>query len=77
MTEVFLGEVIGKTAMTSGGYPLGTIESIVADTETGELRYLLVKLTSASKPGQKTDAKGRAVIAFNGLKQSGSNIIIS
>ena len=28
MTEVFSDEIIGKNAMTSGGYPIGTVEDI-------------------------------------------------
>ena len=42
MTEVFSDEIIGKNAMTSGGYPIGTVEDIVIDTETGELKYLQI-----------------------------------
>jgi sporulation protein YlmC with PRC-barrel domain len=76
MTDVFSDELIGKNAVTSGGFPLGTIEDIVIDTGTGEMKYLLVKMSIAVKPGQKTDSKGRAVISFSMLKMSGNNIIV-
>ena len=38
MAEIFSEEMIGKNAMTSGGYPIGTVEDIVIDTETGEIK---------------------------------------
>ncbi len=76
MAEIFSDELIGKSAMTSGGYPIGTIEEIVVDTETGELKYLLVR-PSAGIGTQKTDGKGRAVISVNTMKMSGDNIIVS
>ncbi len=76
MTEMFSEELIGKSAMTSGGYPIGTIEDIVIDTETGELKYLLVR-PSAGIGTQKTDGKGRAVISVNTMKLSGNTIIVS
>ena len=76
MTEMFSEEIIGKSAMTSGGYPIGTIEDIVIDTETGELKYLLVRpMTGVGT--QKTDGKGRAVISVNTMKLSGNTIIVS
>ena len=76
MAEMLSEELIGRNAMTSGGYPIGTIEEIVIDTETGELKYLLVR-PSAGIATQKTDGKGRSVVAINTLKISGDNIIVS
>jgi sporulation protein YlmC with PRC-barrel domain len=76
MAEMLSEELIGRNAMTSGGYPIGTIEEIVIDTETGELKYLLVR-PSAGIATQKTDGKGRAVISVNTMKMSGENIIVS
>ena len=77
MTELFYEELIGKNAITSGGYPIGTVEDIVADTETGELKYLLVKPASSNMSNQKTDGRGRAVVTINSIKISGDNVIIS
>lgn len=76
MPELLSSQLIGRTAMTSGGYPIGKIDSIVADTETGKIVYLLVNASGSAVTTQKTDAKGRSVIAFNSLKISGENVII-
>ena len=77
MTEVFTDEIIGKYAMTSGGYPIGSVEDIVIDTETGEVKYLLVKPASGNIANQKTDGRGRAVVTIGSIKISGDNVIIS
>ena len=77
MTEIFTDEIIGRNAMTSGGYPIGTIEDIVVDTETGELKYLLIRPASGSMSTQKTDGKGRAVVSIGSIKVSGDNVIVS
>ena len=73
---IFTKELMGLTAMTTGGYPLGIIEDVVIETTTGEMKYLLVKMRTAAKAGQKVDSKGRAVIAFNNLKIVGENVMI-
>ncbi len=77
MTELFSDELIGKNAITSGGYPIGTVEEIVIDTDTGEVKYLLVKPAGGHVSGQKTDGKGRAVISIGSMKVSGDNIIVT
>jgi len=77
MTEVFTDELIGKFAMTSGGYPIGSVEDLVIDTDTGELKYLLVRPASGNMSNQKTDGRGRAVITITSIKVSGDNVIIS
>lgn len=77
MAEVFTDEVIGKYAMTSGGYPIGLVEDLVIDTETGEVKYLLVKPASGNLANQKTDGRGRSVITIGSMKISGDNVIIS
>ena len=76
MTEIFSDEIIGRNAMTSGGYPIGTVEDVVIDTDTGELKYLLVKAVAGNVSTQKTDGKGRAVISIGTLKVSGDNVIV-
>ncbi len=77
MTEIFSEELVGKNVMTSGGYPIGTIEEIVIDTDTGEIKYLLVRPVSANMSTQRTDGKGRAVISVGTMKVAGDNIIMS
>lgn len=74
--KMFSEEFIGMTAMTVGGYLLGIIDDLVFDTETGELKYLLIKMQSAPKKGQKLDATGRAIVAFNSLKVGGKNVTV-
>ena len=77
MRELFSEEIIGKNAITSGGYPIGSVEDIVIDTETGELKYLLVRPAAGNISTQRTDGKGRAVITITSIKVSGDNVIIS
>ena len=77
MTEIFTDEIIGRNAMTSGGYPIGTVEDIVIDTETGELKYLLIRPSSGNLSTQKTDGRGRAVVSVGSIKISGDNVIVS
>lgn len=74
---MFSKQLIGLTAITSGGYPLGVIEDVVIETTTGEMKYLLVRMKTSSKTGQRVDAKGRTVVAFNNLKIVGDNIMIT
>ena len=77
MSELFSEEIIGKNAITSGGYPIGSVEDIVIDTETGELKYLLVRPAAGNISTQRTDGKGRAVINIGSIKVFGDNVIIS
>ena len=77
MGELFYEEIVGKNAITSGGYPIGSVEDIVIDTETGELKYLLVRAVAGNVTNQRTDGKGRAVITITAIKVSGDNVIIS
>lgn len=77
MTEIFSDEIINKVARTVGGFPVGIIEDIVIETETGEMKYLLIKPTSNLISAQKTDSKGRVVVTFNTLKMSGNSVIIA
>lgn len=77
MKEIFTEEMIGKSAITSGGYPIGVVEDIVIETDTGEIKYLLVRPAAGGPTTQKTDGKGRSVVAINTLKISGDNIIVS
>ena len=77
MTEMFSDALIGKKAITSGGYPIGIIEEIVIDTESGEMKYLLVKPDAGSASMNKIDSKGRAVISIGTLKIADDNVILS
>ena len=77
MGELFSDELIGKNAITSGGYPIGTVEDIVIDTETGEIRFLLVRPAAGNITTQRTDGKGRAVVTVSSMKVSGDCVIVS
>jgi sporulation protein YlmC with PRC-barrel domain len=74
--KIFSEELIGMTAMTVGGYLLGTVDGLVFDTVTGELRYALIKLRGTPKKGQKMDAAGRAVVDFDDLKIGEKSITV-
>lgn len=77
MDEMFTEEIIGKTAMTPAGYPIGRVEDIVIDTETGAIVYLLINNTTNAVTTQKIDSRGRSVVQISTMKISGNNIIIS
>ena len=77
MGELFSDEIVGKSAITSGGYPIGTVEDIVIDTETGEIRFLLVRPAAGNITTQRTDGKGRAVVTVSSMKVSGDCVIVS
>lgn len=70
-------ELIGKTVMNSPGTVLGVSEEIVIDTETGEMKYLIVNpLDGQTKPKQMITDKGRAVYAFNSIVVGDTTITI-
>ena len=77
MAEVFSEEIVGKNAITSGGYPIGTVEDIVIDTETGEIKFILVRPAAGNITTHRTDGKGRAVVTVSAMKVSGDSVIIS
>ncbi len=75
MPEIFSNEMIGKNAMTNGGYFTGVVEDVVFDTETGYIKYLLIKGTSGSRSTDKVDSKGRMVLAVTSIQVTGSSVI--
>ena len=75
--EMFSDEIIGKVAMTTGGFPMGPIVDIVFNTETGEIKYLLVNATSTHKNAYELDDRGRAIIGFNMIKITDKNVVFS
>lgn len=74
--KIFSRELVGMTAMTVGGYALGTVDDLVFDTGTGELKYILIRLRGSPKKGQKVDSAGRAIVAFDDLKISGKSVTV-
>ena len=76
MTEVLAEEIIGKVAMSNGGHRFGVIEDIVIETDTGEMKYLLVR-SEDRLSGGRMDANGRTVVSFSTLKITDSYVMFS
>ena len=76
MAEVLVEQIVGKVAMSNGGHRFGIIEDIVLDTDTGEMKYLLIR-PEERIPGGKVDASGRTVVSFSTLKVSDSFVVFS
>ena len=70
-------EIVGKTVMTSSGALLGTLEELVIDTETGEIKYILVREDSKHSTGHKIDSKGRTVYTFSKMIVGEKNVTVS
>ena len=70
-------EVLGKTVMTANGTILGTLDELVVDTVTGEIKYILVRSDSKRNAGQKIDSKGRCVYAFSKMVVGEKNVTVS
>lgn len=65
----FATELRGKTVMTNDGQILGMIENFIIDTETGRLVDVLVIPAEEIEPRLfKTDAQGRIILPFTGMK---------
>ena len=75
--KLLSGEIIGKSVLTSNGTLLGTLEDMVIDTETGEIKYILVRADSKANTGQKIDYKGRTVYAFSKMIVGEKNVTVS
>ena len=71
------GELIGKAVLTANGTSLGTLDEMVIDTDTGEIKYILVRSDSKLNEGQKIDSKGRAVYTFSKMIVGEKNITVS
>lgn len=65
----FATELRGKTVMTNDGQILGMIENFIVDTSTGRLVDVLVIPAEEIEPRLfKTDAQGRIILPFTGMK---------
>ena len=74
--KILRNELIGKTVMTANGSILGTLDEVVVDTETGEMKYILVK-GSDYAANQRIDSKGRAVYTFSRMIVGEKNVTVS
>ena len=70
-------EILGKTVMTANGSVLGVLEEMVLDTETGEIKYILVRSDNNRAIGQKIDSKGRCVYTFSKMIVGEKNVTVS
>lgn len=77
MQKLLRREIIGKTVVTGNGTVLGTLDELVIDTETGEIKYILVRNDAKSPIGKKIDSKGRSVYAFSKMLVGEKNITVS
>lgn len=65
----FATELRQKTVMTNDGQILGMIDNFVIDTKTGTIEHVLVVPAEEIETRLfKTDAQGRLVLPFTGMK---------
>lgn len=76
MTDMLVKELIGRVASTNGGHRYGVIEDVVFDTDTGEIKYLLIR-ADRPIPGMRLDPRGREVVSFSTLKVFEDDVIFS
>ncbi len=65
----FATELKGKTVMTNDGQILGMIENFIVDTRSGKVQDVLIVPAEEIEPRLfKTDAQGRIILPFQGMK---------
>ncbi len=65
----FVTELRGKTAMTDDGIILGTIDNFVVDTETGEIKHVLIIPAEDLETREfQKDAQGRLIMPFQTMR---------
>jgi len=64
----FVTELRGKTAMTDDGIILGTIDNFVVDTESGDIKHVLVVPADDLETREfQRDAQGRLILPFENM----------
>ena len=76
VSEILINEIVGKVATSNGGHRFGRIEDVVIDTETGELKYLLIRSEDKLSSG-RLDSQGRTVVSFSTLKVTENYVMFS
>ena len=67
--KMFANALKGKKVMSAEGEELGNIENIIIDTKSGVLQHVLISPGENVDPKLfKTDATGRLVLPFSGIK---------
>lgn len=65
----FVSDLVKKEVMTSEGELVGVVDNFVVDTDTGEIRTVLVKTSgSVSLENFQKDSKGRYMIPLVSMK---------
>lgn len=65
----FVSDLIKKEVMTTDGEFVGVVDNFVIDTDTGEIRTVLVKSTGAVTLTKfQKDSKGRYMIPLPAMK---------
>ncbi len=65
----FVTELRGKTAMTDDGVILGTIDNFVVDTESGDIKHVLVIPAEDIETREfQKDAQGRLILPFENMR---------
>ena len=59
--------LIGKEVITNRGNRIGTISDLIVDSDTGELKYLLVNIYPGSKFAEKMRWRNEAKLPINSL----------
>ena len=63
----FATEILGLEARTADGKRLGKVDDIVVDTQSGEMRFILLKDCSEMCARYRTDPDGRKVVEFTAI----------
>ncbi|MFP3872450.1 MAG: PRC-barrel domain-containing protein [Candidatus Natronoplasma sp.] len=67
--RMFVTELRGKTVMTNDGQILGKIDNFVINTESGDVKHVLVTPDEQIEVGLfTTDAENRLVLPYEGMK---------
>jgi len=65
----FVSELRGKTVMTQDGQILGMIENLMVNTRSGKIQdVLVIPAEEVETKLYKTDAQGRIILPFTGMK---------
>lgn len=66
--RMFVTELRGKTVMTNDGQILGKIDNFVINTDTGDIKHVLVTPAEEVEVGLfETDAENRLVLPYEGM----------
>ena len=78
MTERFFAtEILGLEARTGDGKRLGKVDDIVVDTQSGEMKYILLRDCSEMCGRYRTDPDGRKVVDFRTIDITDGAVILS